>query len=105
MIIFKEDFIMINILKEQIEDLESFIEIASMKRIKVYTIIAAKFMNPERKAIKVSELRELFGEYCRISDLIDEARVDIEDLELQIERLKNDKKSKSGIKECCILIR
>lgn len=91
-------------LNESIDSLNDFIDLAETKLDKLSNmIIFSKLSRTDETVIK-KEIRELCTEYCRISGLIDEARVDIEDLELQIERMKKSESGNPGIKLCHLVI-
>lgn len=91
-------------LKENIDSLNDFIDLAETKLDKISNMIIFSKLSCADETVAKKEIRELCTEYCRISGLIDEARVDIEDLELQIERMKESKNDIPGIKVCHLII-
>ena len=91
-------------LKESIDSLNDFIDLAETKLDKLANMIIFSKLSRTDETVVKKEIRELCTEYCRISGLIDEARVDIEDLELQIERMKKSD-GNPGIKVCHVVIK
>lgn len=93
-------------LKESIDSLNDFIDLAETKLDKLSNMIIFSKLSRTDETVVKKEIRELCTEYCRISGLIDEARVDIEDLELQIERMKKSESKNDipGIKVCHLVI-
>lgn len=81
-------------LKERIEYLQNFIEIAREKMEKYACLFAVVYASSDDIVESRSKLNEYASGFSRISSLVDEAKVEIEDLELQIERLNENKEDK-----------
>ena len=91
-------------LKEDIQSLEEFIEIADEKLEKLERLIELTHSMISNPTLKRNELKALVSEYCRISEIIDDAKVDMRDKKLQIERLEKSDEGSSGIKKCYLVI-